>query len=868
MPVDLDRPTAVLEGLSTDIVLVVDLDGTLLSSDMLYETFWSAFGRDWTVPLRGAASLVNGRAALKRVLAGSAKVDVSTLPYNPAVIATVNAWRAQGGRVTLVTASDADLAQAIADYLGIFDEVHGSDGALNLKAKQKAEFLNQRYGAGRYAYMGDSAADLKVWLHAARAITVNASAAVRQALRTTGVPVSDLQIADKPLSAVLGAFRPAHGLLALLALLPLVIAHTLSVALVAQSLLALVCVALVSGGTGLMRDMMTLADERADRSRREGPFASGQVSLAEGSLLALALIVLSVAAALLSGPVLGAVTLGLLVVGVARGLLRDRPVLDSLLFAAQGTLALVAGAVATSITLSVWHAAFLAACLFAAASVWRLAPPEIDRTTPRAAGRQAGLFRYARLSVLLLCSGILMAPTVLNGAPFLYYDTTSYIWYPHDLAHAALQLLRDGTQSESLVIISGRSVYYGLFTYLSTALTNGWALVWAQATVLGWLVALSYRVFLPQGWIRASVLTAVGLATLTPAGFFVGLLTPDIWSGFLIIAAALLLAVRPRLSKGEIWALWAIVAFATLAHASHLALLLSMTALAAAALLIPRLRRHLSRAGVFALSGAIVVALAGQLALSALTKTLTGQPPLALPHITAHLVDLGPGTRLVQDTCPERGYAVCAFADRLPMSWVHFMFEDDPQKGAFWVAAPEVQRALVAEQVGFMRDVVAAYPLTTLGGLALDGLQQLGTLSVKDVPMQPVEAEYLAAYFQPALVDLTHASAMYSHPELRHLVTGLAYTSLVGTLLWSFALSAQAVASAPVGRDFGAGLLTVVAVVVACVLLNALICGILASPYGRFQARLIWLLPFAAMLMTAVSSFQFKTSIAFRRPIA
>ncbi len=158
----------------------MDLDGTLLRSDMLLESFWSAFGRDWRSPFLSVAALTGGRASLKRHLAMSSAVDVQTLPYDPKVIAFIEAWRRSGGRTALATASDRFFAEAIAAHLGIFDEVHGSDGRFNLKGERKAQFLEERFGAKGFAYIGDDAADLPVWKRAARAITVNAPAALRR----------------------------------------------------------------------------------------------------------------------------------------------------------------------------------------------------------------------------------------------------------------------------------------------------------------------------------------------------------------------------------------------------------------------------------------------------------------------------------------------------------------------------------------------------------------------------------------------------------------------------------------------------------------------------------------------------------------
>lgn len=161
-------------------ILVVDLDGTLLRSDMLFESFWSAFGRDWRMPFLALAALTGGRSALKRRLAAASAVEAATLPYDAQVVAFVKQWRESGGRTALVTASDRYFAEAIAAHLGLFDEVHGSDGQMNLKGDRKGQFLEARFGAEGFAYMGDAKADLPVWKRATQAITVNASGSLRR----------------------------------------------------------------------------------------------------------------------------------------------------------------------------------------------------------------------------------------------------------------------------------------------------------------------------------------------------------------------------------------------------------------------------------------------------------------------------------------------------------------------------------------------------------------------------------------------------------------------------------------------------------------------------------------------------------------
>ena len=89
-------------------ILVVDLDGTLLRSDMLAESFWSVLSHDWRSIFRSVGEIRKGRASLKRHLVIAARIDPATLPYDPGVISYVKAWRDAGGRAALVTATDFD----------------------------------------------------------------------------------------------------------------------------------------------------------------------------------------------------------------------------------------------------------------------------------------------------------------------------------------------------------------------------------------------------------------------------------------------------------------------------------------------------------------------------------------------------------------------------------------------------------------------------------------------------------------------------------------------------------------------------------------------------------------------------------------
>lgn len=64
-------------------ILVVDLDGTLLRIDMLFESFWSAFSIDWRSLLSSVVALSLGKTVLKQHLANKAKIEVEIHRYRP-----------------------------------------------------------------------------------------------------------------------------------------------------------------------------------------------------------------------------------------------------------------------------------------------------------------------------------------------------------------------------------------------------------------------------------------------------------------------------------------------------------------------------------------------------------------------------------------------------------------------------------------------------------------------------------------------------------------------------------------------------------------------------------------------------------------
>lgn len=351
--------SAPLPGQTGPQVLAVDLDGTLLRSDMLYESYWAAQSAHWHAPLVALRGLARGRSALKRDLAALCDIDVTRLPYNEEVVDFVRQWRDRGGRTILVTASDQGFADRIARHLDLFDEVAGSDGTTNLKGPAKAAFLVSRYGEGGYAYVGDSPADLPVWQSAGGIVAVAPSPSLARKIRALDSS-ADIIAASRPAGkAALRALRPHQWLKNVLVFLPMLTAHRFDAATLFSSLIAFVAFSLIASSVYVLNDLLDLSADRAHPRKRNRPLASGAVSIPGGMGLAAGCLVGGFGAAALLGWPFVLAMLGYYLLTTAYSLnLKRRVIIDICVLAMLYTMRVLAGGVATDIPLSVWLLAF------------------------------------------------------------------------------------------------------------------------------------------------------------------------------------------------------------------------------------------------------------------------------------------------------------------------------------------------------------------------------------------------------------------------------------------------------------------------------------------------------------------------------
>jgi 4-hydroxybenzoate polyprenyltransferase/phosphoserine phosphatase len=370
--------------------LCVDLDGTLVKSDTLFDGVFQFLRRRplqfWRLPIW----LLKSKAHLKTQVARAAPLDAVRLPYNSELLHFLQAKRREGREIYLATGADGPLAKRVAEHLGIFAGVLATDAANNLTRTRKLTRLKERFGA--FDYIGNSRADLPLLANAGEAMLANPTAGLRIAVRLRHIPVAHTFVDHRPFNrTLLKAVRLHQWAKNILLFVPLLLSHQLSGPALGAAVAAFFCFSFMASANYLINDLLDVESDRRHPSKRFRPFASGDLSVAAGIGLAIALFAASIALLPLL-PATFAFWLGTYIVVTAAYsfYLKRVAVIDVLVLSGLYTLRMLAGGAATGTEISHWLAGFSTFLFLSLAMVKRFSELENLRERGMAATHGRG----------------------------------------------------------------------------------------------------------------------------------------------------------------------------------------------------------------------------------------------------------------------------------------------------------------------------------------------------------------------------------------------------------------------------------------------------------------------------------------------
>jgi len=340
--------------------LAVDLDGTLVKTDLLVESFFALIRQNplyiFVIPFW----LLKGRAFLKRQIGQRVTLDVGTLPYNHVLLNHLRTQHAMGRRLVLATATDERMAQQVANHLQLFDMVLASNGTTNLSGRHKRDRLVAEFGNKSFDYAGNSRRDLLVWSSAHRAIIVNSTESLSRAAARAAEIDWIFKGRKTSLKPYIKALRLHQWLKNLLVFVPIVMAHRFyEPALLIKSFLAFLAFGLCASSVYLLNDLVDLTADRHHPRKRERPFAAGELSVFWGLASAPFLLGLSFLVSLaLPFPFLGMLVIYYVLNLIYSFYLKGIVLLDVIVLAGLYTMRVMAGSASITVWPSAWLLAF------------------------------------------------------------------------------------------------------------------------------------------------------------------------------------------------------------------------------------------------------------------------------------------------------------------------------------------------------------------------------------------------------------------------------------------------------------------------------------------------------------------------------
>jgi len=346
--------------LNNTIPCVVDLDGTLISTDSLHESLLKLILKNPFTVLKFPFWLLSGKASFKAKVSSLIEIDAATLPYNSELIEWLEVQKNGGRSLVLCTAADIKIADAISNHMPIFDVVMASDGDINLAGVNKGEALKNRFGEKGFDYAGDSNIDFGVWKYARKAIIVGSHPSLSR--KVADICEIDVVMPNKNSSflSIIKALRLHQWLKNILLFVPILAAHEISnVGLLLNVAFGFVAFSLTASSVYLVNDLADLDNDRGHPRKCRRPFAAGDIPLYYGIALSPLLLCAGFfIASYLNNVFLLFLLAYLCITTLYTFVIKKLVLVDCLTLAFLYTLRIVAGAAAVEQELSFWLVAF------------------------------------------------------------------------------------------------------------------------------------------------------------------------------------------------------------------------------------------------------------------------------------------------------------------------------------------------------------------------------------------------------------------------------------------------------------------------------------------------------------------------------
>jgi hypothetical protein len=487
--------------------------------------------------------------------------------------------------------------------------------------------------------------------------------------------------------------------------------------------------------------------------------------------------------------------------------------------------------------------------------------------------------RLAETAFVGAVTVMIMLVALVDRWPTVFYDSGGYYLLGEDVAQS-LHLTRktyalypdippEDVKASAVpddwgldgFALGSRSSIYGFLMYVCQRVGTLWLLAAVQALAAAAALHLLWKKTAPlPAWTYP--VWAGGLVLSSSVAFFAAFMMPDIFGGISAIGLLLLLVWDDRLRRWQRAAVVVALSFTLACHASNIMIAIVMIPIASGLLWFGGVGPRSLKQRLLWVTIAIFVAICLNGAFLVGVKLRTGRTLHTMPYLTARLLADGPGRTYLYQAC-DNGvhFALCRFRQAALADADDILWSYDPRYGVMSVANPETEAAILHEQLHFVAGVIAYDPLGVIRAEFHNWWRQLTMFETGEDPILSPDFFLTDSYWETTNFRLLLPGAERCRPlgpgcvspfeEGIGVIDGLQKYSLIAALV-TLAWTAR---PRSIGRKFTGLRLTTPPMVMASrallaiVVVNGFISGVLSAPHPHYEARLIWVVPALAFLI-------------------
>lgn len=453
------------------------------------------------------------------------------------------------------------------------------------------------------------------------------------------------------------------------------------------------------------------------------------------------------------------------------------------------------------------------------------------------------LFRWG---LVFFGAFIFLLPAIWNGFPFIFTDTLSYMVSGFDL-----------------IAPPDRPIFYGIYVRVANLFFDVWGEVICQAILLSFLLIKFAKKLFPSLSLLSLYLWLLLIAIFTSAPWFVGQISPDIFSAILFLALMIWALSYNEASIFESVLVCSVLILSICVHSSNLLICVFTALMFVIWLLIKRQPwksvRKFSLTIISAISISVVLIISSNI-WSHYGVTLN---PSGKVFILARLLEDGSGLKHLKKTCETSNLSMCASLEILEKAR---KIEEDGNPDE----SPELRNlvassflygggisasggiGVVANEAGIIiNGAIMKFPFDQLVASLKNVGSQLKSFSVGEQLNSTLKVEPINYLFSSKFPK-TYESYLQSRQSVGELSEMLAIANLIYRIIVILSITGIIIAyiyfvtKGVCMKNFQ----SVIYLMAVFLVINAAVTGALSGVFDRYQGRVVWIMPAIAILFS------------------